>query len=203
MTTTEPRLRAILREVSSALEQAGVAHALVGGLAMAAHGFPRATKDLDFMLAHLDARAADDVLRRLGFEAASDAGGFVRYVRRPLPNLPELVEWVDILLARRAIGLELLAEAQRTPIRWHGMEVPVVSLEGIVAMKLLALVDNPRRLNDRDDVLTLLRSIPGPNLARVRAAAETLGPDAVAMFESLARESRDEIREPRSADFGL
>lgn len=39
------------RAASAALTRAGVAHVVVGGLAVGANGYPRATKDVDFLVA--------------------------------------------------------------------------------------------------------------------------------------------------------
>lgn len=201
MTATEPRLKTILREIASALRARGVAHALAGGMAMAAHGFPRATKDLDFLLAATDAAAVDALMKQLGFAAANDAHGFVRYVRHPMLELPELTEWVDFLLAQHAIGLELLAEAQRHPVRFEGAEYPIVSREGLIAMKLLALSSDPRRLTDRADVNALLRDDARLDRSRARGLCATLGPEVLELFDRVARESSDEVREPGTAGF--
>jgi hypothetical protein len=39
-----------MRVASAALKRAGVRHAVIGGLAVGANGFPRATKDVDFLV---------------------------------------------------------------------------------------------------------------------------------------------------------
>src|SRR5438477_162072 len=39
-----------LRVASEALTRAGIAHAVIGGLAVGANGYPRATKDVDFLV---------------------------------------------------------------------------------------------------------------------------------------------------------
>ena len=39
-----------MTEASASLRSHGVGHALVGGLAVGAHGWPRATRDVDFLL---------------------------------------------------------------------------------------------------------------------------------------------------------
>jgi len=44
-------LRATLLDLDAALTDAGVDHALIGGLALAAHGGSRATVDVDFLFA--------------------------------------------------------------------------------------------------------------------------------------------------------
>ncbi len=39
-----------MRRASEVLTRLGVRHALVGGLVVGAHGYPRATKDVDFLV---------------------------------------------------------------------------------------------------------------------------------------------------------
>ena len=45
-----PRILDALRVASEQLTKIGVRHALVGGLAVGAHGYPRATKNVDFLV---------------------------------------------------------------------------------------------------------------------------------------------------------
>jgi hypothetical protein len=69
-------------ELIAVLDDAGVDYVLIGGLAVGAHGFPRATKDLDIVpapdAANLDRLAA--LLRRVGAQdhglGEFDASGF-------------------------------------------------------------------------------------------------------------------------------
>ena len=45
-----PRVLDAMRSASDELTRLGVRHALVGGLAVGAHGYPRATKGVDFLV---------------------------------------------------------------------------------------------------------------------------------------------------------
>jgi hypothetical protein len=45
-----PRVLDAMRSASVELARLGVRHALVGGLAVGAYGYPRATKDVDFLV---------------------------------------------------------------------------------------------------------------------------------------------------------
>ncbi len=45
-----PKVLEALRLASEALSRAGVPHVVVGGLAVGANGYPRATKDVDFLV---------------------------------------------------------------------------------------------------------------------------------------------------------
>jgi hypothetical protein len=198
MTTSAARLKQMLQQVTAALGGRGVRFALAGGMAMAAHGHPRTTKDLDFLIAQADAEGADEAMRALGFLPASEAQGFVRYVRHPLASLPELTEWADLLFASRPVGLRILAQAQANPIQWEGTSLPVVAPAGMILMKLLAHAQDPARLNDLTDMAALLDDCRDrTELERLREDAAGLGADVLALFDRLARESAHrQIEEP-------
>ena len=48
--TVAPRVLHAMRAAAAELTRLGVRHTLVGGLAVGAHGYPRATKDVDFLV---------------------------------------------------------------------------------------------------------------------------------------------------------
>jgi hypothetical protein len=200
MTTSATRLVEMLREVVAAFCRAQVDHALAGGMAVAAHGHPRATKDIDFLIDHADAARAEEALKSLGFAPASDdrSTGFVRYSRRPLPSMPEIVEWVDLLLARHAVGRGLIEHASLNPVQWQGIALPIVSAEGVVLMKVLACVDDPSRGHDRSDIIALLRA-GGKSFDRawVMNAAASLGNRHEEVFTALTVEADAPATSPR------
>ncbi len=72
-------LYAELRRVAEALDAAGVNYALAGGLAVSIYTVPRATEDIDLLLALSDLERASAALTPLGFEPAGQpmqvAGG--------------------------------------------------------------------------------------------------------------------------------
>ena len=197
MTTSANRLVEMLREVVSALSRASVAHAVAGGMAVAAHGHPRATKDIDFLIDAGDFERADQALTSLGFSSESEdrSQGFIRYQRRPFPDLQELVEWVDVLLARQSIGRNLIAHAAQRPARWQDIVLPIVSAEGLVLMKLLSSLADPTRLHDRSDIVALLR-VRGDAFDRrwVENAASTFGSEHAQAFRQLTAEADAQVR---------
>jgi predicted nucleotidyltransferase len=149
---SEPRLAASLlaqtREVSAAIEAAGLRYMLVGGLAVNIHGYLRATRDLDLMLMVEDTQAVDALLGELGYEALDrrlDLHSYLRGTQR-----------LDILFARRPISRGLLERAAMTS--FDGGEVPVISLEGLLGLKIQAFNDDMRRLGDLKDMLELVRA---------------------------------------------
>src|SRR6185369_6865442 len=97
-----------MRKASDELTRLGVRHALVGGLAVGAHGYPRATKDVDFLV---------------GDEAFEHhAGGIVTMK----PGIPIQIGGVlvDLLSAQPDDGA-----LRDVPVAPSGDEVPVAPVE--------------------------------------------------------------------------
>jgi hypothetical protein len=205
MTTSPGRLVQMLLDVAAAFGRRKVTHAVAGGMAVAVHGIPRATKDIDFLIDHSDAPDAEYALRSLGF-APMEGGagaGFVRYVRHPVPGVPEITEWVDLLLARHEIGRSLLRNAAADPVAWEGIHLPVVSAEGIVLMKVLAIANDPARPQDRGDIIGLLRiHREGIDRSWIEDSAKAFGANYADIFNALAVEA-DADRKPGPPGFTL
>lgn len=150
-----PTIETATRVASARLDELGVRHVLVGGLAVGAYAQPRATKDVGFLV---------------GPEAWPTAGLIVS----PILGLPFRVGTVpiDTLLApAEAPGIE---EALSRGIRSEG--IPVAPPEVIVLMKLIA--DRPR---DRYDIASLLEVVDHDV---VRKYVERFGPDYLPALEA-------------------
>jgi predicted nucleotidyltransferase len=127
-----------LRSVLDALDQARVDSALIGGLAVAVWGAPRATKDIDLLVRSEDLEKAMEAVRGCGFTLAAlpfefKDGTVLQRVNR-VDEGGNLMT-VDFMLVDR--NLEA-AWASRTRVSLHGGEVVVVSREALVAMKAQA-----------------------------------------------------------------
>ncbi|MCG3170246.1 MAG: hypothetical protein CALGDGBN_01785 [Pseudomonadales bacterium] len=137
-----------IREALTVFADIGTRPALIGGLALAAHDVVRATQDVDFLVDADDADRLHDALLSLGYiciHRSEDAANYVRHDER-----------LDFLYAHRPIARRLLAEADErdTPLG----PVRVISVEGLIAFKLQAYVNDPRRTRDMDDIRALLRA---------------------------------------------
>src|SRR5690349_8038508 len=105
-------------------------------MAMAAHGCPRSTLDVDWLLE----RTARDPVR--------DA--FVARGYRPLQDTPEVLclfaepaARVDCILAHRQSGLTMLADA--APMTVLGATISVLRVEDIIGLKAQAMLGDPKR----------------------------------------------------------
>ena len=145
------RLGRQIAEVAAALNAKGVGFALIGGLALASHKVVRATQDVDLLS---EAERADDIdalVTRLGYRCLHRSADAANYARGD--------ERVDFLYASRPIARHLLATARE--LKTALGDLRVVSAEGLIGFKLQALVNDPSRTRDLEDIRALLRANRG------------------------------------------
>jgi hypothetical protein len=145
------RLGKQISEAATALSAIGARFALIGGLALASHRVVRATQDVDFLV---DAGKADDIeaeLTRLGYRRLHRSADAANYVRGD--------ERLDVLYASRPAARRLLDSAGELDTTLGKLRV--VSAEGIIGFKLQALVNDPRRMQDLEDIRALVRANRG------------------------------------------
>lgn len=154
MAAIEADLLTALSKVIAVFEGLGLRYALIGGLARAAWGRARATRDIDVALA-IDAIALRNLQKHLqasGFAVVTMVGGDSEderpdiFVARSEGGVP-----VDVLIAKTPFEQEAVANSVK--LRLMGQTVRVVTAEDLVFYKLLA--GRPR---DRDDVLDVVRT---------------------------------------------
>jgi len=136
-----------LRELNAALNKAGIRYMLIGGFAVAIHGYVRATHDLDVMILANDTDALHEVLLAKGYTAIDRRADLACYYRRD--------ERLDVLYARRPISQSLLARAECVEI--SGLRIPAISVEGLLGLKIQAFHDDPRRTKDLTDMVELIK----------------------------------------------
>ncbi len=127
----------LLARVHQRLEAAGIRSALIGALALAAHGVSRSTLDQDLLVG--DRRALDESMwSALGGGAHVD-------IRRgdaddPLAGVVRVTAAgerdVDVVVARHAWQVDVVEEA--LPVATASGSIPVVSSSGLVLLKLYA-----------------------------------------------------------------
>jgi len=166
----------------SALERAGIPHALYGGLLLAAYGTARETRDADLAVAGADAAVAarwlatDEIATTLAFERVRFGGLWVSRItllgRAGFPglNTVDLVEPRSPEYAQRALGRSLGSTLR-------GRNLRLLSPEDFLVFKTLST-----REQDLIDAGSVLREL-----------ARELDHAAVEReLESLARELGDE-----------
>lgn len=124
-----------------ALETAMVDYALCGGIAVAFHGYPRFTKDIDLLVREEELERVKQAIKPLGFglEAAPmpfDADGPTERVIHRVSKVEEgEILTLDLLLVNPA--LEEVWE-DRVVYEWKGRRVRIVSIDGLARMKRMA-----------------------------------------------------------------
>lgn len=145
-------LRSVLRDLQAAFLAEGIDLALIGGLALAAHGAARATVDLDFLADGARAHDVHRLLHALGYAALHRSEHVANYVSEDAAR-----GRVDFLFARGAYGRAMLARA--TPHLVLGRTLRVVDATDLIGLKVQASSNDPaRRRQDMADVQKLLRT---------------------------------------------
>ena len=194
MTPPPSRLQSTLIELERALSAAGIRHAIAGGIAMAAHGRVRATEDIDVLADAAQGEAIRAVMRSLGYVEEAPGPVSTRYIRQPMPEVPGLADWVDVLFVSRLNGRRLLDRAAARPVDWAGTSLIIVDPAGLILMKTLALTDNPNRPSDAQDVQFLLTTHADQlDMESLRREAAELGADVASTLAALIEAS---VREP-------
>ena len=127
-----------LRRIVEVFDAAGVAYALAGGLAVSIYAVPRATQDIDMLIAVSDLDRVITPLGRVGFRIVGRpmtmAGGRLdiqRFVKTEGADLLPL----DLLLPTDPVLGQILTT--RVEIPWEGARLSIVTLEGLRTLKRL------------------------------------------------------------------
>lgn len=148
-----PALLRRAADLSSHLKRLGIPHVLIGGLAVGLHGHLRATKDVDFLVGH---------------EAFASTVPFL-ISREELKDLVQIGE------------TDLMSVPDKYPCLTSELrledDIPVISLRGLVLMKLDAF-----RSRDQEDVRVLLSRSP----QQIRPVRDYLQHEAPLLIHRLA-----------------
>jgi hypothetical protein len=140
-----------LKDLTVALDASKVDYALCGGVALAIHGVPRATQDIDLLVRPEDLPRLREVARACGFGLESFPMDFASGIT--IQRFTKLIEGQPLMLdALLATGPLAGAWEGRQIAEIDGGRVRVVSRESLIALKLAAarpqdLVD-VQRLNE-------------------------------------------------------
>lgn len=121
-----------------ALEEANIEYALCGALALAVHGAPRATKDIDLIARKEDGDQIREVAKRRGFifEALpmlfSGSGIEVQRFTKLVEGRPLMLDVLWLVPSLQAVW----DDRQRLP--WNEGTLSVVSRDGLITLKLTA-----------------------------------------------------------------
>jgi hypothetical protein len=126
-----------LTRLLAALQGRQLEYALCGGVALAIHGAPRATQDIDLLLRPEDLPALREVAHSVGFVLESFPMDFASGVT--IQRFTKLIEgqpfMLDVLLVKGPLEA---VWSGRLATSFEGGTVQVVSRDGLIALKLAA-----------------------------------------------------------------
>jgi len=156
----EGRLHSTLRRLTQRLDEEGVPYALLGGLALAEHGYPRLTEDIDLLLTPSGLERLHQQLVGRGYRPAftgarkafrdTETGVRIDIVTAgeyPGDGLPKPVAFPDPTTSGVAIEIE---------------GIRVVTLDKLIELKLASGMSAPHRLRDLADVQDLIALLKLP-----------------------------------------
>jgi hypothetical protein len=125
------------KAIISSLNEAGIEYAVCGGWAMAIHGLPRATMDIDLLVLAEDLDRVWKIAQSLGYDVEGLPLHFEIEIRR--------ISKVD-RESKKLITLDLLLVgdnsvdiwAKREEVQWREGTTWVVSKDGLIKMKTIA-----------------------------------------------------------------
>jgi hypothetical protein len=138
------------------LERVGVEYALCGGIAVAIHGHPRYTKDIDLLVERADLERIRMIAKQRGFGLEGLPMQFgagtpgEREIHRLTKAAGSETLTLDLLLVGPALA-DVWSDRKRS--EWRGRQLWVVSREGLIRMKRLS-----GRTQDVADIEALDRS---------------------------------------------
>jgi hypothetical protein len=121
-----------MKRAGAALRDAGIPHALAGGLAVWARGGPQTEHDVDFLVKPADAEPAQAALAEVG----------MRPVKPPEPWLLKAYDgdvMIDLIFAPSGGPVDDSWLGRAEEIEVAAMRMPVASLEDVLVTKLLSL----------------------------------------------------------------
>lgn len=140
-----------LETIAGFMDDQGYRYALIGGLALAAYGHPRATLDLDLVVERDDQDRIVHFMESLGFNTMHRSKGYSNHSH----SNPEMGR-VDFVYIHGRTS-EQLFDAAADVEGPGGRMVPVPKAEHLVAMKVLAMKNDPARsFQEMADIRSLM-----------------------------------------------
>lgn len=179
MAETDARTEATLANAERVVAEAGrlgISAAVIGALALAVHGYPRATRDLDLAV-YVDPfstfRELADQLRELGWtvelvlpDAEDPLGGVITITGDGFDPI-QIVNFCNTLTSSDNPGYDAIESARH---RLDSTALPVVDLPHLIALKLYA-----GGAKSKLDVLELIERNPSASIAEIRDVCQKYG----------------------------
>ena len=125
---------------TNSLDQQGIDYAVCGGWAMANHGLPRATIDIDMLILSADLESVWESAKHQGYDVEglplhfADGAIEIRRISKVDPESKRLFT-LDFLLVTRALDE---VWHSREMVKWEDGKTWVVSRDGLIKLKTIS-----------------------------------------------------------------
>ena len=141
----------VFQTIAQKAGEAGLPFLVIGGYAVMAHGFVRATDDLDLLAQRSRGDQWRGLLEGLGMKVYREAPAFTQFDPPPGASLP-----VDLMFVADEVFDQMRVDAE--PARVGGVSFGVVSLLHLIALKCHAIQHGKpiRCVKDTEDLIQLV-----------------------------------------------
>ena len=169
----------VLRTISQKANEAGLPLLLIGGYAVMAHGFVRATDDLDLLVQGSRRDQWRGLLEGLGMSVYRETPAFMQFNPAPGARLP-----VDLMFVADGVFERMRADAEQASV--EDVSLGIVSLLHLIALKCHAIQHGKpiRRIKDTEDLIQLI-TLNGLNLNESELRATILKHGNQELYEKL------------------
>ncbi len=131
-----------------------IRYALIGGFALHAAGYTRATQDIDILVRKEDGAKVKRIMESFGYKAVHESEDVSNYVGKIKP-----LGQVDFIHAHRQYARQMLEQAKDAEILNRRFKVKVVRPEDIIGLKVQSSSNQPERYHqDMADIEHLIRA---------------------------------------------
>ena len=146
-------LRELFRAMADFFIREKMAFAVIGAFGLQAFGYVRATRDIDFITRREYREKIIRHLESLGFDTIQKTDAFSNHVH-PLGNAR-----IDLMYVEHSTADTIFSSVQKA-VFFENTELPVVSPEHLIALKLFAAHNEPKRkLRELSDIQDILRRV--------------------------------------------
>jgi hypothetical protein len=169
----------VLRDISQKAGEAGLPLLLIGGYAVMAHGFVRATDDLDLLVQGKRRDHWRQLLEGLGMTVYREMPAFMQFNPAPGARLP-----VDLMFVADEVFERMRADAEQAVV--EDVSLGIVSLLHLIALKCHAIQHGQLRrcVKDTEDLIQLI-TLNGLNLNEPELRATILKHGNQELYEKL------------------
>lgn len=166
---------AILHEVTSRLEEAGIAYMVTGSMALAIYGIPRMTRDIDIVIA-VTTEDADKLSALFRDSYYFDDTTLRQEIhRRGMFNVIHQSTIIKVdFIVRKTDAYRIEEFSRRRQLTVGGCTVWVVAPEDLILSKLFWMRDSASEMQYRD-ILQLLRHFTRLDMTYLHERAEQIG----------------------------